>query len=316
MGPYIPNIPYQQPTIGMSNVFPITAPQGGSNYQPGWAQLESTYAPRDPQNFSNVPLARGFNPSQQGGYAMPYTNQSQMGGYTQFLNHMGQNPQKGLYLYVNNPYSGIPYVGSSLDINPYPFNQSFHNPFSLTKLPILDTLELPYLSKLTNNPIRHYFAWPPVPVNIPIDIPKFNGKTGEDPTNHITTYLLWCVSNSFLDDSIKLRLFPRTLTGNMAKWFIELPTSSFFDFQCMAISFLMHFQLPIWYETGTKLLTSLLQNTTTHIVNHIHEWRRCKRLVKSPIPDALLAYWFTKSLFPKISCDVAMSRVFTEEDVI
>lgn len=39
-------------------------------------------------------------------------------------------------------------------------------------------------------------------------------------------------------------------------------------------------------------------------------------MVKAPILDALLADWFTKSLLPKISCDVAMSGVVTEEDVI
>ena len=178
------------------------------------------------------------------------------------------------------------------------------------------TLELPYLSKLMNNPIQDYFAWPPVTLKIPTDIPKFDGKIGEDSTNHITTYHLWCVSNSFLDDSIKLWLFPRTPTKNATKWFIELLATSFFDFQSLAITFLTHFQLPIWYEIGTKLLTSLCQNTTTHIFYHIHEWRRCKRLVKASIPDALLVDWFTKSLFPKISCDVSMSRAVIEEYVI
>ena len=119
-----------------------------------------------------------------------------------------------------------------------------------------------------------------------------------------------------MDDSIKLRLFPRILPGNAAKWFIELPSAAFFDFQLLAIDFLTHFQLPIRYEMGTKLLTSLRQNTATHISDHIHEWRRRQRLVKAPIPNALLADWFTKSLLPKISCDVAMSRAVTEEDVI
>jgi len=119
-----------------------------------------------------------------------------------------------------------------------------------------------------------------------------------------------------LDDSIKLWLFPRTLIGNAAKWFIELPSAAFFDFQSLAIAFLTHFQLPIRYEMGTELLTSLRQNTATHISDHIHEWRRRRRLVKAPILDALLADWFTKSLLPKISCDVAMSKVVTEEDVI
>ena len=72
----------------MSNVLPIATPQGGSNYQPG-----GTYALGGPQKFGNVPFSKAFNPSPQGGYAMPYTNQPQMGGYTQFPNPMGQNPQ-------------------------------------------------------------------------------------------------------------------------------------------------------------------------------------------------------------------------------
>ena len=78
----------------------------------------------------------------------------------------------------------------------------------------------------------------------------------------------------------------------------------------------MHFQLPIRYETDIELLTSLRQNTATHISDHIHEWRWRRRLVKALIPNALLEDWFTKSLFPKTSCDVAMSRAITEEDVI
>ena len=106
------------------------------------------------------------------------------------------------------------------------------------------------------------------------------------------------------------------LTSNVVKWFIELPSVAFFDFQSLAIAFLTHFQLHIRYEMSTELLTSLRQNTATHISDHIHEWRRCNRLVKVPIPDALLVDWFTKSLFPKISCDVAMSGVVIEEDII
>ena len=71
MGPYIPNAPYQQPFVGTSNVLPIASPQGDNNYQTGWSQPGSAYALGGPQNPSNVPLAGGFNPSQQGGYTMP-----------------------------------------------------------------------------------------------------------------------------------------------------------------------------------------------------------------------------------------------------
>jgi hypothetical protein len=229
---------------------------------------------------------------------------------------MGQHPQQGIYQHANQLYSGMPHGGSGLYGNQYPYNQNSQNPFAPTKFPFLATLEFPDLSKLTNDPIRHHFAWPPILVKIPTNIPKFDGKTGGDPANHITTYHLLCVSNSFLDDSIKLRLFPRTLAGNMVNWFIELSSAAFFDFQLLAIAFLTHFQLPIRYEMGTELLTSLWKNTTTHISDHIHEWRRRRRLVKAPIPDALLADWFTKSLLPKILCDVSMSGAVTEEDVI
>ena len=38
--------------------------------------------------------------------------------------------------------------------------------------------------------------------------------------------------------------------------------------------------------------------------------------MKASIPDSLLADWFTKLLFPKISYDVAMSGAVIEEDVI
>lgn len=136
------------------------------------------------------------------------------------------------------------------------------------------TLEFPDLYKLTNDPILHHPVWPLVPVKIPTNILKFEGKTRDGPSSHITTYHLWCVSNSMLDDSNMLRLFPHTLTGNATKWFIELPTSSFCDFGSLVMAFLTHFQLPICYEMGTYILNSSFQETTTHISNHIHEWHR------------------------------------------
>jgi hypothetical protein len=76
-----------------------------------------------------------------------------------------------------------------------------------------------------------------------------------------------------MDDSIRLRLFQGTLTGSATKWYIELPRASFHDFNSLAMSFLMHFQLPIRYEMGIKILTSLHQIDSMHISDHIHEWR-------------------------------------------
>ena len=55
-----------------------------------------------------------------------------------------------------------------------------------------------------------------------------------------------------MDDSIRLQLFQRTLTGIAAKWYIELPQHSFVDFGSLETVFLTHFQLPICYEMGTE----------------------------------------------------------------
>ena len=82
------------------------------------------------------------------------------------------------------------------------------------------------------------------------------------------------------------------------------------------MAFLMQFQLPIRYETCTYLLTSVHQTTSTHISDHIHEWRRRRRLIKVPIPDQLLVDWFTKSLLPPISIDVSMGGAVIEEQAI
>ena len=86
MGPYIPNVPYQQPSVVIGNVLPLATPQGRNNYEIGWSQLGGTYAPGGPQNPTNVPLVGGFNPPQQGGYTMPYNNQSYIEGYAPYPN--------------------------------------------------------------------------------------------------------------------------------------------------------------------------------------------------------------------------------------
>jgi hypothetical protein len=178
------------------------------------------------------------------------------------------------------------------------------------------TLDLPDLSRLTNDPIFHSPVWPVIPAKPSFDIPKFDGKYSEDPNNHVMNFHLWCSSNSLMDDSVCLRLFQRTLTGSATKWYIELPRASFHNFTSFAMYFLTHFQLPIRYETSTELLTSLRQTDSVHISDHIHEWRRRRRMIKVIIPDILLVEWFTKSLLPLIARDVAMGGAVIEEQAI
>jgi hypothetical protein len=109
---------------------------------------------------------------------------------------------------------------------------------------------------------------------LPSDIAKFEGKAGDDPANHVMTFHLWCSSNSIMEDSARLRLFQRTLTGPSAKWYVEEKSGSHSTFESLAKAFLTFFQLPIRHDNGLELLSNFKQSSATHIADHIHEWRR------------------------------------------
>jgi hypothetical protein len=99
------------------------------------------------------------------------------------------------------------------------------------KLPFLAMLHLPDLSRLLNDPICHNPHWPPMTTKFPSDIPKFKGKPNKDPSDHVTTFHLWCSLNSLQDDFIQLRLFQHTLIGSVVKWYIELDHSRYSYFR-------------------------------------------------------------------------------------
>ena len=65
------------------------------------------------------------------------------------------------------------------------------NPPLPPPMPYLASLIIHDLSKLTNDPILHDPTWPNVPTKLPSDIPKFEGKVGEDLANHMMTFHLW-----------------------------------------------------------------------------------------------------------------------------
>ena len=120
------------------------------------------------------------------------------------------NDGQGHGIYSNQTYMNQNYQGA------------WHRP-AQPRLPFLVTLSLPNLLKLMNNPVSHNPACPKFPTNLPLYIPKFEGKAGEDPGEHVTTFHLWFSSNSLHDDSIHLRLFQCTLIGCAMKSYIELP---------------------------------------------------------------------------------------------
>jgi hypothetical protein len=84
----------------------------------------------------------------------------------------------------------------------------------------------------------------------------------------------------------------------------------------MVLIFLNHFQLLVRYDVGIELLSALRQDKATHILDHIKEWCRRKRLIKAYIPPEFLLEWFLKSLLPYISKDVSTSRVSSQEEVV
>jgi hypothetical protein len=177
-------------------------------------------------------------------------------------------------------------------------------------------LDLLDLSSILNDPTFHSSYWSFILAKLPSDIPNFDGRSGEDPNNHGMTFHLWCSSNFLMDDSIRLRLFQRTLTSSTTKWYIEFPQGFLNDFNILSMYFLTHYQLSIRYDKGTKILSSFKQFSSTHISNHIHEWRRRRQLIKFHLTDQLLVEWFTKSLISPISYDVSMGGIITEEQVI
>jgi hypothetical protein len=61
---------------------------------------------------------------------------------------------------------------------PGPF---FHGYHQQTKLLFLETMHLPDLTRLLNDPICHDPCWPPMPMKLPLDIPNFEANPNEDP---------------------------------------------------------------------------------------------------------------------------------------
>jgi hypothetical protein len=80
-----------------------------------------------------------------------------------------------------------------------PFFPGYHQQ---PKLPFLETFHFLDLRRFLNDPICHDLHWPPMLMKFPLDIPKFKANPNEDPGDHVTTFHLWCSSNSLKYDSV------------------------------------------------------------------------------------------------------------------
>ena len=73
--------------------------------------------------------------------------------------------------------------------------------------------------------------------------------------------------------------------------------------------FLHYFQLPVRYDKGVEIFLSYHQSTTTHITDHIHEWRRRRSLCKIQLDDKIVLDWFLKTLLPPIAKDITFEAI-------
>jgi hypothetical protein len=158
------HIPLSNPTLG--GAFAQTRAQVGSNPMSGGGFSPQSYA----QYGSTAVVGNNFilqtgssfgNPSIQGGQM--FDNNS----------YYSSNPQTQFQPFPGTSIPGInAYGGKS---NPYHLQQNW-NSVQPPKIPFLATLNMPDLSKLINDPIRHSPAWPPILTKLPFDILKFEGK--------------------------------------------------------------------------------------------------------------------------------------------
>ena len=134
-----------------------------------------------------------------GSNAQPNTH---VQGYSP-MNYLPPHQQPNLPRYLHYMQTAYGPTGPPMGLPP----QSHQYPHVNRQLPFLATLDLPDLSRILNDLICHSPQWPAIPSKLPSDIPKFDGKPGEDSNNHVMNFHLWCSSNSLMDDSIRLRLF-------------------------------------------------------------------------------------------------------------
>ena len=110
-----------------------------------------------------------------------------------------------------------------------------------TNIPFMARLNLLDLENLMSDPIAHDETWLTIPDKIPLDIPKFNWKQGDDPANHVMSFYLWWSSNNIGDDFVRLHLLQWILIDSIAKWYLNLPGDSHATFGMITTTFITYF---------------------------------------------------------------------------
>jgi hypothetical protein len=206
------------PIFGQSTPTQGTIPAQGAHIEGPWNSGQGSI-PSSGMLFWGNYFHSQWNPGQT---TMPlpsgpaWGNPSQSPSNTMHAQHsmsfMGN--QQMMSPQMKNPYTGQGHgfyqnLGQQPNFSWQPSASQTPGPFFLgyqqqPKLPFLATLHLPDLTRLLNDHICHDTHWPPMPKKFPLDIPKFEAKPNEDPSDHVTTFHLWCSSNSLKDDFVQL----------------------------------------------------------------------------------------------------------------
>lgn len=126
-----------------------------------------------------------------------------------------------------------------------------------------------------------------------------------------------CSSNSIIEDSIRLQLFQCTLTRAIMKWYVHQPRATHSTLVTLATTFLSYFHLPLHYDTDTKLLTSFHQNFSTHLSDHVQEWRRRRSICRAhEFEDRIYMDWFLRLLLAPIAKYVTSHFPQSEEEAL
>jgi hypothetical protein len=87
-------------------------------------------------------------------------------------------------------------------------------------------------------------------------------------------------------------------------------------FESLAKEFFTFFQLPIRHDNGIELLSNFKQTSTTHITDHIHEWRHRCSLCKEETTKQQCLDWFLRSLVSLLTKDVSSTFPQSKEEDI
>jgi hypothetical protein len=206
------------PIFGQSTLVQGTIPAQGENLAGPWnswqGSVPSSGMPIWGNFFHNqwnpgqttMPIPTGLawgNPSQSPSNTMHAQPSMSFLGNQPMMSPHKQNPyaSQGHGFYQNSGQQPNFSWQPGASQTPGPFCPSYQKQ---PKLLFLATLHMPYLTRLLNDPIFHDPCWPPMSTKLPSDIPKFEAKPKEDLGDHVTTFHLWCSSNSLKDDFVQL----------------------------------------------------------------------------------------------------------------